>query len=186
LTYSKTKALERGIKGVKDGKFKKVPIAVSFKDHISPGGISQKACINCGGCVTGCNKYAKNTTLMNYLPDAVRNGCEIFCTIKVMYFEKQEKKWIVHCVKIFNDDSEKEFSITCDNLVIASGSLGSTEILLRSKEKGLKCSKMVGQKFSGNGDYIASTYNGEEECKSIGYLSSVRNTIVGPTITSNI
>ena len=38
---------------------------------------------------------------------------------------------------------------------LGAGALGSTEILLRSKEMGLKMSKKVGENMSGNGDMLA-------------------------------
>ena len=37
----------------------------------------------CGDCVSGCNHNAKNTVLVNYLPDAVAHGAEIFCETPV-------------------------------------------------------------------------------------------------------
>lgn len=45
------------------------PINVTFKDGVSASGVPQSACTHCGDCVSGCNVGAKNTTLMNYLPD---------------------------------------------------------------------------------------------------------------------
>jgi hypothetical protein len=36
-----------------------------------------------------------------------------------------------------------------------AGTLGTTEILLRSKEQGLRMSDLVGKKMSGNGDILA-------------------------------
>ena len=38
---------------------------------------------------------------------------------------------------------------------LGAGALGSTEILLRSKEMGLDMSEQVGQHMSGNGDMFA-------------------------------
>ncbi|MGH2552354.1 MAG: FAD-dependent oxidoreductase, partial [Chitinophagaceae bacterium] len=55
-----------------NGTFSKSPIAVNFKEGINRVGIYQPACKLCGDCVTGCNHDAKNTLVMNYLPDAVK------------------------------------------------------------------------------------------------------------------
>ena len=50
------------------------PINVNFRDQVNPFGIYQPACNDCGNCCSGCNTGAKNTTLMNYLPDADTTG----------------------------------------------------------------------------------------------------------------
>jgi 5-methyltetrahydrofolate--homocysteine methyltransferase len=57
-----------------DANFYRPQINVSFEAKVSGGGVQQSPCTGCGDCVTGCNFGAKNTTLMNYLPDAVRHG----------------------------------------------------------------------------------------------------------------
>jgi hypothetical protein len=41
---------------------------------------------------------------------------------------------------------------------LGAGSLGTTEILLRSKQLGLKMSQKVGTSMSGNGDILAFGY----------------------------
>jgi choline dehydrogenase-like flavoprotein len=48
------------------------PINVTFDKGLSPAGVMQEACNGYGDCVSGCNVGAKNTTAMNYLPDAGR------------------------------------------------------------------------------------------------------------------
>lgn len=47
-------------------------------------GVDQRACIECGDCVTGCNHWAKNTLSMNYLPDAVAHGARIYTGVAVV------------------------------------------------------------------------------------------------------
>lgn len=165
------------------GKWFSPRIAVSWETKTSPGGIKMNPCINCGNCVTGCNSGAKNTTLMNYLPDAKTHGCEIFCQVEVTHVEKFEEIWIIHGI---NNDENKKFSVRAKTCIIASGSLGSTEILLRSKQKGLETSPMVGTKFTGNGDVIGFAYNGEKQVRSVGYSTKepILDKLVGPTITS--
>lgn len=69
--------------------FYPTPINVTFESKVNHVGVAQEACTNCGDCVTGCNVSSKNTTLMNYLPDAVNFGAQIFTEVKVSYIEKK-------------------------------------------------------------------------------------------------
>ena len=50
--------------------FRYLDINVTFEDRKNNAGVDQYKCELCGDCMTGCNYGAKNTTLMNYLPDA--------------------------------------------------------------------------------------------------------------------
>src|SRR6185295_3202192 len=80
-----------------DKPFEYTNINVNFDvDGANHVGIEQKPCCNCGDCVTGCNYAAKNTLIMNYLPDAVNHGAEIFTRIKVRHVERRDGRWLVH------------------------------------------------------------------------------------------
>ena len=59
------------------------PINVTFVDGPNAVGVEQRACNQCGDCVTGCNHRAKNTVVENYLPDAVAHGAHVFCEAAV-------------------------------------------------------------------------------------------------------
>src|SRR5690606_2515114 len=117
--------------------FRLLDITVNFEDkeqnHV---GVRQSKCINCGDCVTGCNSGAKNTTAMNYLPDAYNHGAEIFTNIDVSHIKKFEDQWKV-CFFPLNYEREKFDSppmfILAYMLILDAGSLGSTEILLDRK-----------------------------------------------------
>ena len=50
------------------------------------------------------------------------------------------------------DSRQILFFVTADVVFLAAGTLGSNEILLRSKSHGLKVSDRLGRGFSGNGD----------------------------------
>lgn len=165
------------------GKWFRPPLAISLNEKTSMGGIKMKPCIYCGNCVTGCNQGSKQTTLMNYLPDAKRHGCEIYCHIEVLYIEKKDEIYILHCHNLVEN---VKFTIKCGMCIVSAGSLGSTEILLRSKKNGLETSDLVGTRFTGNGDVIGFAYNGEKEVRSVGYSTKepIREKPVGPTITS--
>jgi len=53
-------------------------------------------------------------------------------------------------------------------VVLAAGTLGSTEILLRSREHGLPVSDRLGERFSANGDIIAFALGGKGRVNAIG------------------
>ena len=56
-------------------------INVTFTDGPNAVGVRQNACALCGDCCSGCNYGAKNTVLMNYLPDAHWHGAHIFTEV---------------------------------------------------------------------------------------------------------
>ena len=58
-------------------------------------GVHQDACTRCGDCVSGCNYGAKNTVLMNYLPDARNHGARIFTCAEVRRVERSGDRWLV-------------------------------------------------------------------------------------------
>ena len=72
-----------------DKPFYRPPINVTFKDGVNHVGVVQQACKLCGDCVSGCNYAAKNTILMNYLPDAKNHGAEIFTHLSVRCISRQ-------------------------------------------------------------------------------------------------
>jgi len=159
----KLAALEASAKGL--GKpFFRPPINVTFKAGPNAAGVQQAACTLCGDCVTGCNYGAKNTTLMNYLPDAANHGAQIFTGAKVLWVERAGDRW-----KVIVEDpvdgapaSGRQAlvrEVLAETVILAAGTLGSTEILLRSREKGLTTSRTLGLGFSGNGDTLGFAYN---------------------------
>lgn len=172
-------------------KFYRTPINVTFETKTNHVGVPQNACTMCGDCVTGCNYGAKNTTLMNYLPDARNFGAEIYTQVSVRYLERRNGKWVVHfqalneCREDFN---APDLFVTADIVMLGAGTLGSTEILLRSQARGLPLSSCVGRRFSGNGDVLGFSYNGDQEVNGIGFGHRKPGEVppVGPCITGVI
>jgi len=157
-TLGKLEALEHSASSM-DKRFYKTPINVTFEDKTNKFGVPQPACTNCGDCVSGCNIGAKNTTLMNYLPDAANHGAEVFTQANVLWIERDGDVWRVHVEHNGEDTADTPLSITADHVVLGAGSLGSTEILLRSRAKGLSLSDRLGAGFSGNGDALGFAYD---------------------------
>ena len=171
--------------------FYRPPINVNFKEGINHVGVYQKACTGCGDCVTGCNQNAKNTTTMNYLPDAKNHGAEIFTQTSVKWIEKADKKWIVH-YQLLGSGREsfgkETLSAQADVVVLSAGTLGTTEILFRSASKGLVLSEKLGKHFTGNGDFLAFGYNGDTRANAVGSgtKSPDPSDPIGPCITGII
>jgi cholesterol oxidase len=186
----KMEALEKSAKYLEQ-KFYRTPINVAFEDIINHVGVEQHACTMCGDCVTGCNYGAKNTTLMNYLPDARNHGAEIFTRVLVRYIERSGAGWLVHFQPL--QEGREKFDapamfVSADIVMLGAGTLGSTEILLRSKAQGLPVSDLLGQRFTGNGDVLGFSYNGGATVNGMGFGHRQPGEIppVGPCITGII
>jgi cholesterol oxidase len=186
----KLQALEKSSRAFRSGRFYRPPINVTFTDRTNAAGIKQKACEDCGDCVSGCNYGAKNTTLMNYLPDAKNAGAQIFTNIKVSYVAQDNGKWIVYFDAL--DTGETRFEkaerfVRADIVILGAGTLGSTEILLRSRARGLTVSSHLGEGFSGNGDVLGFGYNTDVEINGVGFGNQTNpHGPVGPCITGII
>lgn len=163
-------------------------VVVSFEETVSAGGVPQPACTRCGDCCAGCNVGAKNTVAMTYLPDAVRHGAEIFTEIKVHRVSRApDGSWRVHAVSS-GEGAPRELALEADMVVLAAGTLGSTEILLRSRDKGLALSDALGTRFSANGDIIAFGYGAKLPVNAIGVGHPPRVDIgpVGASVSGQI
>ena len=144
------------------------PVAVSFEETVNPAGVRQPACTRCGDCCGGCNVGAKNTVAVTYLPDAVAAGAELFTEVKVSHIAKVRGGWRVYWSTTGGKDAPDAHVLEADVVVLAAGALGSTEILLRSRERGLAVSDRLGHGFSANGDIIAFGYGGRERVNAVG------------------
>ncbi len=139
--------------------FKRCDVAVHFGPGPAPShaGVAMQPCTHCGDCVTGCNQGAKGSLDTNYLAWARARGVQLFCGGAVHWLRLDEGGgWSVHW-----DYTERSLrhpeappAIRARHVVLAAGALGSTEILLRSKDKGLALSAQLGKHFSANGDYL--------------------------------
>jgi cholesterol oxidase len=174
--------LERSVnkRQVQD-KISKAQVLINFNslpNGLNHAGVKQNPCIYCGDCLTGCNYSAKNTLLMNYLPDAKRHGAHIFTHSDVSHIEQDQSSgggpsyWKVFLKKGKGiNRKESRAVISAKIVIISAGSLGSTEILLRSAEKGLHLSPTVGKRFSGNGNMVGLAFNTNISMNAVGFGS---------------
>lgn len=143
-------------------------VAVSFEDTVNPAGIEQPACTRCGDCCAGCNVGAKNTVALTYLPVARHHGAELFTHARVSHVARErDGRWQIVLDRLDRNPVE-QISIRAGIVVLAAGTLGSSEILLRSRENGLPLSEHVGSRFSANGDIIAFGYGAQAKVNAIG------------------
>lgn len=144
--------------------FYRVPQTTRFEDGPNSTGVFMKKSTLTGMDATGINDGSKITTLVTYVADAWNWGAEIFCECEVRYIEKAKDRegWIVWFA--WHGGKRSAFGeMMYEDLMwvharefvfLGAGSLGSTEILLRSKQMGLDMSDDVGTEMSGNGDML--------------------------------
>lgn len=154
----------------------------TFDNQKNDYGVEQKACTLCGDCCSGCNVGAKNVLTVNYLPLAKSQGAEIYTMMEVSYVEKtKEGKYLVHYTSRLGKDVKGV--VTADVLIMAAGSMGSTQIMMRSKIKGLRLSQALGTRFSANGDIMGFSYNGASQTDMLGFgLNNRAGTTSGQAI----
>ena len=168
---SKVKALQLGAQDVEGADFDLCDIAVNFEfEGDNAVGVKQRRCINCGDCIAGCNVGAKNTLDTNYLALAKAGGTHIFTQVEVDRIAMAAEGGYTVQYKHFSGDATEQNSLLARRLVVVSaGALGSTGIMLRSQADGLALPGTVGARFSGNGDFIAFAYNGEQRTDALGW-----------------
>lgn len=165
-------------------------INVRFQGGPNAVGVDQDPCTCCGDCVTGCNVGAKNTLLMNYLPDAVGHGAAIYTEVDVDRLEKApDGSWVIWARDLAHDHrgEAEPRKLTAEMVVLAAGTMGSTGILLRSRDA-LALSDTLGARFSGNGDVLGFATGTTRVVGGIAEEPDSRhpNDVAGPCITAAI
>jgi len=176
-------------------RFKRIPLAVNFRPDLvldpahppskadalfkpNHHGATQGTCIHAGQCDIGCPVKAKNTLDVNYLAVAERKQAEIRSLHFVRRIEKMAARYRVHFDQI-KDGELIAGSEDAGMVIVAGGSLGSTELLLRCRDEFKTLpdiSSRLGKSWSSNGDFLVPAY----------YQNRELYPDVGPTINSAI
>jgi cholesterol oxidase len=135
-------------------------------------GVAQPTCSDCGDCVTGCNVGAKKTLCYTYLPIAKSFGARIFVQCDVHHVERRDDgAWEVHFQRLESgaEHVKPDKVLRARTVVIGAGVMGSTGILLRSRDEGLPLAPDLGGRVGGNGDALAFAYDCDDRLDSVGY-----------------
>ena len=97
---------------------------------------------------------------------------------------RKDGKWLLNLVSHPEGGWESRMTVTAGVVVLGAGTLGSTEILLRSRAEGLSLSERLGERFTTNGDALANAYNNDRPVNNIGvgYPAKVDTEPVGPAV----
>ncbi len=193
----RTKLMKEGAEKIGHGdRFRLLDLAVTFDDDLTldsenppdksqakiienAQGVKQGTCVHLGLCDAGCPVDAKNTLDLNYIPWAEKHGAEVRPNHIVNNIMPITGGYEVHFDEIKNQQLESG-SATARIVIVAAGSLGSTELLLRCRDihKSLPniSEHALGVGWSSNGDFLTPAF----------YTHRKVSPGIGPTITSTI
>jgi cholesterol oxidase len=177
------------------------PLAVSFAPdaRAKPGlglplaepaygnlhGAPRTTCRLCGECNIGCNDGAKNSLDHNYLSAAKHHGADLRTLHEVLAIRpRPEGGYEVDFVVHEPDGKTRKLpqqTISCDRLVLAAGTYGTSYLLLRDRARFPGLSDAIGTRFSGNGDLLTFLLRAKDRAR-VRPLDASR----GPVITSTI
>jgi cholesterol oxidase len=141
------------------------PMTISHRPGPNVAGVMQYACRHCGDCWSGCNVGAKNTVGITYIVDAVDHGATVFCESRAQSISKTESGWEIAVQDLSKAKASRR--IEAPIIVLAAGTLGTTELLLRAQHHGLALSTQLGEKFSANGDDFVFASNLDEPVNAV-------------------
>lgn len=176
-------------------RFRKLDLAVTFDDNWNYGlpdptnpknsktwtnrfGKQQGTCIHCGNCDIGCTVQARNTLDLNYIAAAESAGALVQPLSLVTHVSPTDGGWRVSYDRL-TEGKRVPVEEVAKRVVLAAGSLGSTEILLRSRDQYGSIGNLsphLGQGWSSNGDFLTPAF----------YSGRKIDPTVGPTITCAI
>jgi cholesterol oxidase len=148
-------------------RYHRLPLAVTFDENVrhtgeqpwrDPSVYAPDTCVHCGNCVIGCENGAKNTLDKNYLKEAKAHNADIRPLSMVTHIEEgPDGAWRVHYLDVDAGRRRRKRQIVGKIVILAAGSIGSTEILLRSRDGFRTLKKLprsLGKGWSPNGDFL--------------------------------
>lgn len=195
---ARTKLMKEGAEKIGYGdRFEMLEMAVTFDPNLvydpnnlpqigqektfeNDQGVKQGKCIHLGNCDIGCDVYAKNTLDKNYIPWAEKYHAEVRPLHIVTNIEPDSGGYKVSFDRIDGPSKTRvPGSETARIVIVAAGSLGSTELLLRCRDVNRSLpniSQFLGHNWSSNGDFLTPALYKDFD------ISAAK----GPTISSAI
>lgn len=195
----KFQALSRLASALQAGGAQPVDLTISSTKRTNAHGVEMEACVRCGNCFTGCNIGAKGSLATNLIPAAHSRGARFLVGGHALRVEPlaasahsangRGLRWRVHfrCATGGRNTAPAEFTIDAHTVIVSAGSLGSTELLLRST--GLPHSGTLGSAFSTNGDVVAMGWRQRQSVNAVSAPeagSTAPSRDVGPTICATL
>jgi cholesterol oxidase len=160
-----------------DRLFHSLPLAVTFDKNFlpepHPGGLSRSVdhskrfknrfgveqgyCVHLGTCNIGCDAMARNTLDVNYLARAQSCGAEIRPLHLVRRLTPAGDGYRASFDRILPGERLEAGEVTAKVVVLAAGSLGSTELLLRCRDEFRtlpNLSQFLGHHWSTNANFL--------------------------------
>ena len=141
----------------------RVPIAFDFE-----------RCVDAKWCYSGCVFGAKNSLITNYLPSAERRGVEVRPLVQVDEVRPSSARpyrWLVRGGRVDPETKQPTgpVEIECKVAILAAGAMGTTPILLRSRQNGALpgVSPHLGKHLGVNGDHIAAIEVDAKKARSV-------------------
>jgi cholesterol oxidase len=137
-------------------------LAVRFEDQ-GPNqfGVAQGACTFSGQCDIGCNEGAKNTLDLNYLALAERHGAAVGTLTEAVHIARAGDGYQVRLREHGHPGADREGverDVTAGHVFVCAGAIGTTELLLRSRDQYRTLPDLppsLGHGYSGNGDFLS-------------------------------
>ena len=157
-------------------------------------GRTRLTCKLTGECDLGCNHGSKNSLDYTYITAAWHAGADIRTRHEVRSFEPRDGggyqvEYVIHDAGSEGTKTDTarldRHVVTCDRLVLAAGTLGTTYLLLKNRSAFPGLSPALGSRFGGNGDLLTFARNCRKEVdgkKAPNVLDSAH----APVITSAI
>ncbi|TQS24555.1 GMC oxidoreductase [Microbispora sp. KK1-11] len=157
-------------------------------------GVPRRTCRLCGECDLGCNDGAKNSLDHTYLSAARHHGADLRTLHEVRRIRPRvgggyDVQYVEHMPR--GDEAPEDgdgpprwtgpHTISCDRLVLAAGTYGTSYLLLKNRAAFPGLSGTIGSRFCGNGDMLAFLLRATDRSRTRPIRASR-----GPVITSAI
>ncbi|MFI7028763.1 FAD-dependent oxidoreductase [Microbispora rosea] len=169
-----------------------VPIAGPAYGNLH--GVPRRTCRLCGECDLGCNEGAKNSLDHTYLSAARHHGADLRTLHEVRRIRPRvgggyDVQYVEHMPRGDEAGSDGDgpprwtgpHTISCDRLVLAAGTYGTSYLLLKNRAAFPALSGTLGTRFCGNGDMLAFLLRATDRSRTRPIRASR-----GPVITSAI